>query len=150
MLVGLCFVATALRALVVTPETNSLPLVEALSQEDLPQGLVLPVANLLVAKKASRLEMLAAPLVERMTPLERNCFALSTSNSATGCHIFPPIVEEHKPNGIPCLVLCILAGLGGAAILIFKNRGAGSRAEGRAEYGYGEEIATEETEEWKK
>ena len=85
------FVAIALRALAVTPETNSLPLVEALAQEDLPHDLVLPVANLLVAKNSSRLSVLVSPLVERMTPLERKCFSLSTSDSATGCHIPPPI-----------------------------------------------------------
>ncbi len=119
-------VVIALRALAATPETNTLPLVEALAQEELPQRLVLPVASLLMAKKSPRLAVLSAPLVERMTPLERKCFAISTTDSEPDNHIETTTADEGKSNGMQYTLLFLLIVLGGAALLAFRNRSVGS------------------------
>ena len=119
------YVAIALRARAATPETNSLPLVEALAQKDLPHDLVLPVANLLVAKNSSRLSVLVSPLVERMTPLERKCFALSTSDSSSVNsvdHIEDQTMEIHKLNRLLYTILGFSVLLGGILLCILVKR----------------------------
>ena len=116
------YVVTALRALAATPETNTLPLVEALAQEDLPKDLVLPVASLLVAKKSSRQEVLSAPLVERMTPFERKCYMVGKDSVAVPDHIDTSTKDEDKSYLLFLAIPCLLACLGGIAIFARRKR----------------------------